>query len=230
MPEPRTHEAPSPLEPAITMSLRPPEPPAAPEEAGIPPRPDGLYPMPATTGESGDIWAEIRRGHRPLDPHRAYLKYLVAEALGQGLFYTAEVRPHIIGLLGDLLTEDMRTRNNERIRTEGGVIGMEIYYARDLLSKERERREIRAAHERIQPRAGLVLGTLIWTDGKRATGCEITAVDGYALTLRFRRGRSTYDCHCDARSIEAAQQRTREHAAARTPKGPALLPDIAGEA
>lgn len=207
----------------ITVSLRPPQRPAAPEEAVIPPRPDGLYPLPATTGECGDIWAEIRRGTRPLDPHRAYLKHLVAEALGQGLFYTAEVRPHIIGLLGDLLTEEMRTRNNERMRTEGGVIGMEIYYARDLLNKERERHEIRQAHDRVRPQVGQALGTLVWTDGKRATGCEVTAVDGYALTVRFRRGRSTYDCHCDARTIEAAQSRTREHAAGRLPRGERLL-------
>lgn len=210
-----------------TVPLRPPSPlpllttqPSSPPEAAPPGRPAGPYPLPATTSDAMQAWGAIRSGDAPPDPHRAYLKHLVEQALDSGLFYSVEVRARVIEQLGDLLDEEMRARNPGRVRTEGGVIGMEIYLAREQLRHEAQQREAALAHGRVQPRVGLRLGTLIWHDQKRTLACEITHIDGLSVTLTGRRGRREVSVTADARYIEDAAERTRQHAAAKTAARP----------
>ena len=210
------HES-TPTDPVITartVPLRPASPAAAPpvHDDPPPPRPEGLYPLPTTMADALHDWRVIQSGDRPPGPHRAYLRHLVAQALADGLFYAVDVRTRVISELGDLLTDELRTRNDARARTEGGVIGMEIFLAREALRLDAERREADAAHGRVQPRVGLHLGTLIWHDHKRTLACQVTAVDGQSVTLTGRRGRREVTVRADAQYIERAIARTRARA------------------
>lgn len=117
--------------------------PTTPAPDTIPPaRPSGLYPLGTATWETANHWDAIRGGG-PADPHRAYLKHLVAQALRDGLRYTDDVQARVIADLGDLLTDELRARGTQRVH--GGVIGMEIYYARELLRDEQRKRDLAAA-------------------------------------------------------------------------------------
>lgn len=185
--------------------------PTTPAPETIPPaRPSGLYPLPANTSEALRTWEAIGNGTQVLDPHRAYLKRLVAEALRDGLSYDDQLDARVTADLGDLLTDELRERNDERVRVRGGVIGMEIHLARQQLRHEQEQRDLAAAHERVNPQPGQRLGALIWHDGKRSVACEITHVDGLSVTLTGRRGSQQVTVCTHARYIEAAQKRTQQ--------------------
>lgn len=203
------------LDPPITfrvIPLRPatprPQPDATPPPEP-PKRPAGPYPLPATTGDALHVWAALRSG-ATLDPHRAYLMHLVAQALEGGLIYSVQLRAHVLHALGALLSDEQRGRTDHGHRTEGGIIGLEIHLAREQLRFDAQQRG-RGAPLHV----GQQLGTLIWHDHKRTLACKITHISGRQVTLTGLRGRREVSVTAAAQYIEDARARTRDHAAAR---------------
>lgn len=203
------------LDPPITcrvIPLRPASPRRQPD-ATLPPeppaRPAGPYPLPATTDGALQVWAAIRSG-AALDPQRAYLMHLVAQALEGGLIYSVQLRAHVLQALGDLLSDEQRGRTDQGHRTEGGIIGLEIHLAREQL-----RFDAQQSGRGAPLHVGQQLGTLIWHDHKRTLACKITHISGRQVTLTGLRGRREVSVTAAAQYIEDARARTRDHAAAR---------------
>ncbi|GGS11154.1 hypothetical protein [Deinococcus sedimenti] len=205
------------LDPPITfrvISLRPASP--RPQADATPPaqppeRPTGPYPLPETTADALQVWAALRSG-ATLDPHRAYLMHLVAQALEGGLIYSVQLRAHVLQALGDLLSDEQRGRTDQHHRTEGGIIGLEIHLAREQLRFHAQQHGANAPLH-----VGQRLGTLIWHDLKRTLACEITHISGAQVTLT---GRREVSVTADAQYIEDARARTRGPTARDTPTRP----------
>ena len=99
---------------------------------------------------------------------------VVQAALDSGLFYTTDVRSFCAKAMG--LTSEQDAANFQPARVEGGVFGMECYYARKYLdAMSRFAREDKA-HAQLKPHVGQKLGTIMFNDFKRSTGAVVSEV------------------------------------------------------
>jgi hypothetical protein len=70
------------------------------------------------------------------DADQQWMMEIVAEALDAGVFYTSDMLEHVQKRLANNLPSDYMTRCASSV--EGGVLGMESYYARHAVSAKRE--------------------------------------------------------------------------------------------
>ena len=133
----------------------------------------------------------------------------VQSALDANLFYTRDVLAHAIVQLG--VTPEQAERNY-KMRVEGGVIGMDTYYARCYIDAQAKAAAERVALQIIKPHVGQKLGTLMFNDFKRNTGMVVVAVSegGKMITLKGKRGAYSVSLACTAKNIEYAINRAAE--------------------
>jgi hypothetical protein len=131
----------------------------------------------------------------------------VQAALDAKLFYSNEVRKFCANWLG--LTSIQAVISADRV--EGGEFGMDCYFARGYLDSRRQFEAEDAAHQKLTPRLGMPLGTLMFNDFKRNTGMVITELLPDArLKLRGKRGRYIVILECTALQIAHAIDRAVE--------------------
>jgi len=101
------------------------------------------YPFPRHDGISAENWRPVRNLKGPMTPDMCRLYDAVATALDKGLHYTCDVNADVGAQLGAWFDNP----NDPAIkRVEGGVRGMEIYYARCAVQEHRRlARNIEAA-------------------------------------------------------------------------------------
>lgn len=142
------------------------------------------------------------------DTRQALVVEAVREALAAGMYYTSDVFAFCAKLLG--VTAEQAQVQAKKV--ENGEVGMDVYYARDYL-RARERFAAEDANlAKLKPHVGQSLGTLMFNDYKRNTGCTVTAVsdDGRGITVEAKRGKVTVQFDCDASQIAKAMDRAAE--------------------
>ena len=115
------------------------------------------YPFPRSTRESQARWADVRNERCEMDEHQRKLYDAVAAALSAGLHYTTDVNVSV----GQQLGEYFQYPDDPGHHVEGGVRGMEIYYARQAYEERQMRSRNRTAAKRFhagQKVRGLRLG------------------------------------------------------------------------
>lgn len=132
----------------------------------------------------------------------------VQSALDKKLFYTVDVVEHCKAYLG--VTAEQAAVRIEYV--ENGDVGMDFYYARRYLEAKHGFEIERIALEKLNPRVGKVLGTLVFSDLKRNTGMTITEISngGKLFDLTGKRGAYKVALSCTARQIENAMNRAFE--------------------
>ena len=142
-------------------------------------------------------------------PNQAFVIGAVEKALAQGLYYSSEVREFCAKLLG-LELEEIE-RNFKGTKVEGGIFGMECYYARSYLRAKDSFAAMDRAHEALQPKVGMVLGTIMFNDYKRKTQSEVIEVNGLEVRVRSKMGKnvvvSITDALCIGYAIDRAVER-----------------------
>lgn len=131
----------------------------------------------------------------------------VQSALDAKLFYTSDVLEHCKVFLG--VTPDQAAVGAKNV--EGGDVGMDCYYARGYLEAQRCHKIARISLDRLKPRVGQCLGTLVFNDFKRTTGVTVTEYSGgKILHASGKRGAYTVTLSCTAIQIENAINRAFE--------------------
>jgi len=114
----------------------------------------------------------------------------VQTALNEGKYYTSDVLARCIELLNiDAHTASM----NFGMRVEGGIVGMDCYYARGYIDAKKAREASLKTFNEMALREGDELGILVFTDYKRTTGVKITGISegGSTFTFTGKRGINT---------------------------------------
>ena len=99
----------------------------------------------------------------PIDDEMRQLIGVVAEIVDAGIFYTSDVHAAVTARYA-LSCDELRRGCN---RVEGGDWGMEIYYARSQLDRERADAHERETFARLALQPGQILGTIEVTCGYR---------------------------------------------------------------
>ncbi len=108
---------------------------------------DSRYPFAFNIGQARDKWCPVEHGKEKPDGDMQRLYDTVEKALDDGLFYTKDVYRVVTDSLGYYFEYP----NDPEIgRIEGGIRGMEIYYARKAVKAHREQSKNRKASMHIQ--------------------------------------------------------------------------------
>ena len=160
-------------------------------------------------------WAGCQaRGYVPTERQRPIVD-AVAAALAAGLYYSRDVLADVIRRMG-IPPEVAEVQQSQTCRNEGGVVGMDAYYARRYLEARAAHRAEDEARAILAPEPGKALGTLIFSDCKQTRACTIIAAPpGDDIRVQGTRGRYSVLVTCTARQIVAAQERARERAGSR---------------
>lgn len=98
---------------------------------------DRQYPLSENTNQAHIKWLMHKN---PVlftpDADQQWMMEVVAEALDAGVFYTSAMLEHVQTRLANNLPSDYKTRGATAV--EGGVLGMESYYARHAVEAKRE--------------------------------------------------------------------------------------------
>lgn len=180
-----------------------------PEIGCPPPRPAGAYPQ-QTDSSSLKLWWPILSGKAQPGPWQVYLLHLLARALDDGLFYSDDIKARLGGELGIG-------------SADSGDFGMDMYQAREFLTRRREWVVNELAAQRLKLAPGSFLGTLVWHDRKRTTSCAVTEVRGNYLTLQGNRGRATARVTYSAARLEELLRDQPKKQPATPAAGPAAL-------
>ena len=152
-------------------------------------------------------WARNEaRDFVPTDRQRLVIESVRRATVDESLFYTKDVYAFCVKELNP--STEILCVNAEKV--EGGEFGMDLYYARRYLDAQKHFAAVDAAHARLKPQAGMVLGTLVLQDFKRNTGAKIVAVEGYEFRVQMKRGAHAYDFVCPALTIRYAMDRAHE--------------------
>ena len=165
------------------------------------------YTLPEAKGMDTNWNACEARGFKP-SANQQFVIAAVQTALDAGKYYSKEIIEHCATALG--LTPEQKAANFKRMPTEGGIFGMECYYARKYLDARRLHAEEDKAMEQLRPYVGQKLGTLMFNDFKRNTGTVVTKVDGLQLQLQYKRGTNTLACETTALTVQRAIDRAAE--------------------
>lgn len=167
-----------------------------------------MYKLPEARSSLHDSWSGCElRGFVP-NANQQLVIDVVRSALDAGLYYTRDVRDHCARAIGLNAVDDKA--NFQNMPVEGGVFGMECYYARKYL----DARKVHAAEDevsaRLRPHVGQRLGTVMFNDFKRCTGAVITKVAGEKLELQCKRGTSLLTFEVSVLSVKHGIDRAAE--------------------
>ena len=95
---------------------------------------NGRYPFATNTSAASKKWRDVKYQRCEMDSDMQRLYDAVAEALAAGLFYTKDVDQKVTDILGEYFDYPDDPEINS---VEGGLRGMEIYYARKAVEHHR---------------------------------------------------------------------------------------------
>lgn len=166
-----------------------------------------VYRLPSAKDVSRNWDGRKQRGFEPTSSQVLVIDAVQA-ALGAGKFYSDEVVAYCAAFLG--LSEEDRLANFDRTRVEGGMFGMDCYYARDYLQHCKDVAAEAQARTLLQLREGRALGVLVFNDGKRVTGCSVVEVRDDDTVLSGKRGSKILVLAAKATAIQHAMDRACE--------------------
>lgn len=158
-----------------------------------------------------DDWIGAKSADYVPTPRQLPIIEVVREALSQGLFYTDAVLTYAQKALA--LTPEQIAAQPGRLTVEGGIFGMDCYYARCFIEACQARAREQDAWALLKPKVGAKLGTLVLNDGLCARGAHITALPGVgdsatgkglSIRVNFTRGRNKCSCTLGALQLRSA--------------------------
>ena len=126
------------------------------------------------------------------DARQSLVIKAVQAALAAGRYYTNDVQAFCAEYLG--VGPELQ-QSKGPIRNEGGIFGMDCYYARNYL-RAREKFAMSAeAMSQLKPYVGQKLGSIVFNDYKRTTGAVVIAVFDQSDSVRIsgKRGAQTIE-------------------------------------
>lgn len=155
--------------------------------------PEERYPFTGSSRDSAERWNPIINEQGSMDMHMQRLYDAISHALDEGVFYSDEMRQVMSEKLGTYFDYPDDPGID---RIEGGIRGMEIYYARKAVEEHRRRADNRAAAKM------LALGHVfknVTIGGKRYSSARVDSMDKKTgqvhlfMTKRGSRQRWTQD-------------------------------------
>lgn len=140
--------------------------------------------------------------------NQSFVISAVQAALDAGLFYTTDIR--VFCGIQLALTQQQLEANFERSKTEGGIFGMECYYARDYIRAQERFKTFDALKAQLKPYVGMKLGTLMFNDFKRTTSACIVELNGDDVVIEGKRGAYKVRFVTDLMAIKHAFDRAAE--------------------
>lgn len=164
-----------------------------------------LYPLCDNSTEAYRLWNDLRCGRVTPDEHQQRLIDTVAAKIEAGVFYTSDMLRAVIDDLSPYLTEEMIQRGRGHV--EGGVFGMEVYYARDLLRLRAASKHYAEVEKKLDLHVDDNLGSLVFNDYKLTTKCKVDSIDGCKISLTGKRGAYVVKFTTDHVGIDNAMDR-----------------------
>lgn len=139
-------------------------------------------------------------------PRQSLVIEAVRLAKSTGLYYSSEIRDFVARHLqvkeGDL-------NANFQMRVEGGVFGMDCYYAAKYLDAQQCLARETEAKTLLKPYVGQKLGTMVFNDFKRCTGVAVVEA-GEQIRISFKRGSNSIIAEAAYESIRHGMDRAFE--------------------
>jgi hypothetical protein len=159
----------------------------------------------------GDDWNRRKLPSFEPTSRQALVIAAVRAALESGLYYTADVLKHCVNSLG-LDKETALKQGNSNAPVEGGIFGMDCYYARDYLDVVAERNANMDAWASVGPVVGNNFGTVAFNDGKKITGWTVTSLmpESYSCEFTGKRGGKDVRHTCTVSALKRAVNRAFE--------------------
>ncbi|MDB5768031.1 MAG: hypothetical protein JWQ61_2845 [Collimonas fungivorans] len=163
------------------------------------------YPLSENIAEASARWRAATNGAGTIEPYMQKVIEAVQRALDAGKFYTTDVLASVITDFGSYLRPgDTEVGKGE---VEGGIFGMEVYYAREFIRNQSARKALADAEGKLNLRVGTTLGTLVFNDFKVNTNCVVDAIDGATITVAGKRGKYVVKLETNALGIQYALER-----------------------
>lgn len=143
------------------------------------------------------------------DARQSLVIKTVQAALATGKYYTNDVQAFCAEYLG--VGPELQ-QSKGPIRNEGGIFGMDCYYARNYLREREKFAKSAEAMSQLKPYVGQRLGTIVFNDYKRTTGAVVIAVFDQSDSVRIsgKRGAQAIEATVTATQIASAIDRASE--------------------
>jgi hypothetical protein len=167
------------------------------------------YPLPQTSNKSYVRWIKCESKDFLPDESQKYIMNLVSESLDQGLFYNRDVFTHVENKIKNILPVDYQ---REIDQVEGGVLGMEIYYARKAVEAIKKRNKANDILNNLELTEGKWIGTLKFNDGTTIHKVKINSIiDSENINCLGVRGSKEVEFTVTAISIENGLNRWKNN-------------------
>lgn len=163
------------------------------------------YPLSENTTEASARWRAASNGRETVEPHMQKVIDAVQRALDAGKFYSTDVLASVVADFGDYLRPGDADIGKDEV--EGGIFGMEVYYARDFIRIQAGRKALADAEAKLNLQVGTILGTLVFNDFKVNTNCVVEGIDGSSITVTGKRGKYIVKLETNALGIQHALER-----------------------
>lgn len=150
-------------------------------------------------------WTPVVAGKQEPDEYQRAMIELTQAALDAGLFYNTDVKAHVREHCTFIPDELWTLQFNQPV--EGGVVGMEVFYARDYIREKGYREADALALHGLN--AGDILGTL-HVNHKRIFKCKIDRIEG--ATVYFSGMAGSYPCTFSTQARHVAGMITKAEA------------------
>jgi len=162
-----------------------------------------MYPKFTPQHDTYSYWSDVADGHKAPDEFQSALIKVVQAALDSGLFYNSDVYKYVKEHAGFIPLEAWDLQF-EKQPVERGIIGYEIYFARDTIRSAAERKSNQKSVDEFP--IGTLVGTLS-VNGKRYTGLTVVEYKHKEAHLVGRAGNYKVDVWCEPRNIAVMKQR-----------------------
>jgi hypothetical protein len=163
------------------------------------------YPLPQTSTGSYNRWIKCESKEFLPDESQKYIMDLVEESLNNGLFYNKDVFAQVESKIKSILPSDYQ---REIGQVEGGVLGMEIYYARKAVEAIKQQNKSDEILNNLQLTEGKELGTLKFNDGRTFHQVKINNIfDSQNINCTGIRGKKNYEINMSAIAIQSGLNR-----------------------
>jgi hypothetical protein len=163
------------------------------------------YPLPQTTSGSYNRWIKCESKEFLPDESQRFIMDLVEESLNNGLFYTKDVFAQVENKMKNILPLDYQRETDQ---VKGGVLGMEIYYARHAVEAIKKQNEANEVLNSLQLTEGKELGTIKLNNGMTIHKVKINSIiDSMNINCLGIRGGKNVTFTLSAVSIEAGSNR-----------------------
>jgi hypothetical protein len=167
------------------------------------------YPLPQTSNKSYERWIKCESKDFIPNESQRYIMNLVSESLDQGLFYTRDVFTYVESKMKEILPVDYQREIGE---VENGVLGMEVYYARQAVEAIKQQNKANDILNNLKLTEGKDLGTLKFNDGSTFHQVKINnIIDSQNINCTGIRGKKNYEINMSSIAIQSGLNRWKNN-------------------